>query len=106
MQSPTVPAAVTTSPAQPNLTPRLQGVVLMKRDALLVAKLVVPAGQTLPDHPATDDTLAIGVRGRGTFYVEQEVRHISPGEVLDLHAGETYSIDADDELEVILVQGH
>jgi len=85
---------------------KMHGEVILRRGAVMVSKLVIPTGITLQDHPASDDILAIGIRGTGTFYVEREPRRIGPGEVIDLHAGENYSIDADDELEIVFIQGH
>jgi quercetin dioxygenase-like cupin family protein len=99
------PTAKTTTHIEA-LVGHMHGNVVLHRDNVLVSRLVIPAGTTLAEHPAVADTLAIGLRGKGVIYVQQEVRHVSPGEVIDLNKGESFSVDAEDEVELIFVQGH
>ena len=93
-----------TTPAAP--AGHMHGNVVLHRDRLLVSRLAIPAGTTLADHPAVEDTLVIGVSGKGVVYVQQEVRHVSPGEVIDIKKGESFSVEAIDNVDVIFVQGH
>lgn len=92
----------TTTPAR-----KAHGEVITHRGALKIFRIALPSGGGLPEHPAADDLIIVGVRGNGTIYVEQEVRHVAPGEVLEVRRGERHSVeaDADEELDLVVIQG-
>ncbi len=92
-----VPAPVTTTKAH--------GDVISHRGPLKIFRIVLPLGGALPEHPAADDLIIIGIRGIGTILVEQEVRHVSAGEVIELRRGDRHSVDAESELELVVIQG-
>lgn len=86
---------------------KAHGEVITHRGALKIFRIALPAGGGLPEHPAVEDLIIVGVRGKGTIYVEQEVRHVAPGAVLELRRDERHSVeaDADEELELVVIQG-
>lgn len=99
--------ATTTQGTTTTTAHKAHGEVITHRGALKIFRIALPAGGGLPEHPAADDLIIVGVRGRGTIYVEQEVRHVSPGDVIELGHRERHSIEADgdEELELVVIQG-
>jgi quercetin dioxygenase-like cupin family protein len=81
-----------------------RGEVVVLRDGIKVSRLVLGAGRSLPTHTATYDLIVVVVRGRGTFTVLGEVREVAPGDILDFIPGEQHAVDADEELELVLVE--
>lgn len=84
------------------VTPPGRGEVIVQRDGLRVHHLVMKPGAELPEHAAGDDVVIVVVRGKGIFYVQQEPRHVEAGDVLDFIPGESHSVEALEELELII----
>jgi quercetin dioxygenase-like cupin family protein len=80
-----------------------RGEVVIQRDGLRVHHLVLSPGRELPEHTADDDVVVIITRGKGVIYVMQEPRHVEAGDILDFVPGESHSVEALDELEMIIV---
>jgi quercetin dioxygenase-like cupin family protein len=79
--------------------------LLFARDGLKASHIVVPAGTELPATALPDDAVIVVVRGTGIVYVQQEPRHVEAGGVIDLMPHEEHSIEALEELEVVIVEG-
>lgn len=80
-----------------------RGEVVLQRDGLRVVHLILNAGSELPDTTAVDDVVFLVTRGTGVIYEMQEPRHVEAGDVIDIVPGETYSIEAIEELEMTIV---
>lgn len=94
-----------TNPAlAPADKPHAQAEVLFQRDGLKASHLIMPAGTQLPEHALLDDVAVVVVRGKGIIYVQQEARHVEAGSVIDLVPNEEHSVEAIEELELIIVQ--
>ena len=98
MQSLTNPALT------PPEAPHAEAKVLFNRDGMKASHLLMPAGTELPEHTVPGDVAIVVVRGKGVVYVQQEPRHVEAGDVVDLIAFEEHSIEAIDELELVIVQ--
>lgn len=77
--------------------------VIAQREGLKVVRLVIKAGASVPEHHANVDVIATVVRGKGRFFVEGQPRVIAPGDVVDMAPLAPHSIEADEELELIVV---
>ena len=93
---------------QPVLSPHKpsDAEILLRRGTFRVARWVLDKGMSLPEHTASEDLLFICVRSNGTITVEQEIRHLAPGAVVDVYMGERHAVHTDEELEVILILAH
>ena len=80
-----------------------RGEIVLQREGLRVVHLVLNAGSELPDTTAVDDVVFLVTRGKGVIYDMQEPRHVEACDVIDVGTGETYSIEAIDELEMTIV---
>lgn len=81
-----------------------RGEVVVLRDGIKVSRLVLASGRSLPSHTASFDMIAIVVRGRGRFIVEEEIRDVEPGDILDFVPQEHHAVEADEELELVFVE--
>jgi quercetin dioxygenase-like cupin family protein len=88
----------------PNDTRPGRGEVVVLRDGIKVSRLVLAPGRSLPPHTASFDMIVIVVRGHGTFTVEEEVRHVQPGDILDFVPDEHHAVEAHEELELVFVE--
>ncbi len=77
--------------------------LLNASDGLKVVRLRVRAGQQVPEHHANVDVVATVVSGRGTFTVEGQPRAISAGAVIVMPPRAPHSIDAESDLELVVV---
>lgn len=81
-----------------------RGEVVMLRDGIKVSRLVLAPGRGLPPHSASEDLVVVVLRGRGRFIVEQEIRDVETGDILDFVPEEHHAVEADEELELVLVE--
>lgn len=72
-------------------------------DALKVVRLRVDAGARVPEHHSNVDVVVTVVRGNGRFTVEGNERPITPGDVVVMRPKERHSIDAETDLELVVV---
>jgi quercetin dioxygenase-like cupin family protein len=77
--------------------------VIAQREGLKVVRLVVKAGGTVPEHHANVDVIATVVRGKGRFFVEGQPRAIAAGDVIDMAPAVPHAIEADEDLELVVV---
>lgn len=77
--------------------------IISQRDGLKIVRLVVNAGAAVPEHHANVDVVATVVRGRGRFFIAGEPRAIAAGDVIDMAPLVQHSIEADEELEIVVV---
>ncbi|MDP2341275.1 MAG: AraC family ligand binding domain-containing protein [Deltaproteobacteria bacterium] len=78
--------------------------LLFARDGMKASHIVVPPGTELGEHALPDDAVIVVVRGTGIIYVQQEPRHVEAGNVIDLVPNEEHSIEALEELELVIVE--
>lgn len=81
-----------------------RGEVVILRDGIKVSRLILAAGRSLPPHTASFDMIVVVVRGRGRFIVEEEIRAVEPGDILDFVPEEHHAVEADEELELVFVE--
>jgi quercetin dioxygenase-like cupin family protein len=72
-------------------------------DALKVVRLRIDAGARVPEHHSNVDVVVTVVRGNGRFTVEGIERRIGPGDVVVMRPKERHSIDAESDLELVVV---
>lgn len=72
-------------------------------DGLKVVRLRVRAGATVPDHHSNVDVVVTCVRGEGLFKVAGQQQAISAGSVIVMKPGERHAIDAESDLELVVV---
>lgn len=77
--------------------------VVAERDGLKVVRLSVAAGAGVPTHSSNVDVVAVVVQGTGTFTVEGKPRAIAPGSVIDMRPNQSHSIDAKQDLELVVL---
>lgn len=88
--------------AQETSLPVRKGIIA-QREGLKVVRLVVKAGASVPEHHANVDVIATVVRGKGRFFVEGTPRAIAAGDVIDMAPAVPHAIEADEELELVVV---
>lgn len=76
---------------------------LFAREGVRAVRLGIRAGGTVPTHASNADVIAVVVRGTGTFTVDGEPRAIAPGSVIDMKPNTPHSIDAQQDLELVVL---
>lgn len=72
-------------------------------DSIKVVRLRVAAGGAVPEHHSNVDVVVTVVHGNGTFTVEGSARAIRPGDVIVMQPKERHSINAESDLELVVV---
>lgn len=73
------------------------------RDGLKVVRLVVQPGGRIPEHHSSVVVVATVVRGSGVFTVAGRPRPVNAGDVIDMAPGVHHSVQAEEELELVIV---
>lgn len=81
-----------------------RGEVVMLRDGIKVSRLIIAPGRGLPPHSASQDMVVVVLRGRGRFIVDEKVRNVEAGDILDFEPDEHHAVEADEELELVLTE--
>ncbi len=105
-------ASASSSPAPVPLAPprvpnapgaREHGEIVLSRQNLRVARLVVPPNAPLHEHRSPDDVIIVVVRGSGLITVDGTTRRAAVGDAIDVRAGAAHGFAAHDELELVFV---
>lgn len=75
---------------------------LIKSGEFEVIRLVVEAGNPIPDHKVDGPITVQCISGQCTFFVEGEPRELKPGAWLHLTGGTTHSLEAQEKTVLIL----
>jgi len=84
-------------------TLKIQKDAVVSREGLKVVRLRVPAGLSVPEHHANVDVVATVVRGKGTFVVAGERHAIEVGSVIDMAPFVRHAVEAEEDLELVVV---
>ncbi|HZT73294.1 MAG TPA: cupin domain-containing protein [Terriglobales bacterium] len=76
---------------------------IFERAGVRAVRLGVRAGASVPTHDSNADVIAVVVRGSGTFTVNGEPRSIAPGDVIDMAPKTPHSIEAREDLELVVL---
>jgi quercetin dioxygenase-like cupin family protein len=77
---------------------------IIKRDNLKVIRLEIKAGAILSDHASKTHVLIVCVKGKGRFNINQTAHPLSVGIVLEVEPNTMHSVNADTDLEIIVLQ--
>ena len=104
----TTPSPVIMMPATSTSFPtpegaRERGEVVLSRQNLRVARLIVPPNAPLMEHRSPDDVVIVVVRGVGMITVNGTTRRVKVGDAIDIRPGAAHSVSAHDELELVVV---
>ncbi|MGH9507685.1 MAG: cupin domain-containing protein [Terriglobales bacterium] len=76
---------------------------IFARDGVKAVRLQIAAGGAVPTHSSNADVIAVVVRGRGRFVVNDEPIDLNPGVVVDMKPGTPHSIEASETLELVVL---
>jgi quercetin dioxygenase-like cupin family protein len=76
--------------------------VLVKSPTLEVIRLVVPAGEDIPDHKAPGDITVQCLEGAVDFTAEGRTQQLAPGQLLYLAAGAPHSLRGIQDASVLV----
>lgn len=104
----TAPTPIFMMPASASSLPGVEGAkergeVMLSRQNLRVARLIVPPNAPLKEHRSPDDVVIVVVRGVGMITVDGTTRRAKAGDAFDLRPGVPHSVSAHDEMELIVV---
>lgn len=76
---------------------------IFTRDGIKAVRLQIAAGGAVPAHSSNADVIAVVVRGRGRFVVNEEPIELKPGVVVDMKPNTQHSIEASENLELVVL---
>ena len=98
------PSPVTLMPTLPGVgSARERGEVVLSRQNLRVARMIVPANAPNKEHRSPDDVVIVVVRGVGLITLDGTQRRVRAGDAIDVRPGVPHSFAAQDELELVVV---
>lgn len=77
---------------------------IIKQDNLKAIRLEIKARAILSDHASKAHVLIVCVKGKGTFNINQTAHPISVGVVLEMEPNTMHSVNAETDLEIIVLQ--
>ena len=85
------------------MTSSIHKELIQATDALKIVRLQIAAGGSVPEHHANVDVVVTVVRGTGTFTIGNTKRVIQPGEVVVMPPKAPHAINAESDLELVVV---
>ena len=82
---------------------RERGEVMLARQNLRVARLIVPANAPVKTHRSPDDVVIVVVRGYGMINVDGTLRRVKTGDAIDVRPGAPHAVSAHEEMELVVV---
>jgi quercetin dioxygenase-like cupin family protein len=82
----------------------INSTAIIKRDNLKAIRLEVKAGATLAEHASKSHVLIVCVKGEGLFMINQIAHPITAGMVLEMEPNTLHSVNAETDLEIIVLQ--
>ncbi|MGH9465904.1 MAG: cupin domain-containing protein [Terriglobales bacterium] len=77
--------------------------IIFQRAGVEAVRLSIHAGGAVPTHASNVDVAAVVVQGSGRFLVEGKPTALLPGVVVDLKANQSHSIEAQTDLELVVL---
>ncbi|GJM05606.1 MAG: hypothetical protein DHS20C09_16020 [marine bacterium B5-7] len=76
--------------------------VVMKSEDMEIARLVIPAGKSIPDHKVPGPIIVHCIQGKINFTAMGNTQELSKGQLLHLEPSEIHSLEGVDDAVILL----